>query len=80
MQQGALRRDVETGEYKIGDERKSELERLYYDAAEELGETQSLVALDQQQALAGKAGEDDEPRLPITAARDGSTSGRVPSR
>lgn len=52
------------GQYTVSAERKHELEAMFVDSAEELGEVTAL-ARRQSQALAME--EEDEPRLPVTA-------------
>ena len=51
--------------YRLRPDRKAELERLYVQTAQALGETQALAAREPQE-LANYV-EEDEPRLPITA-------------
>jgi hypothetical protein len=52
--------------YGVTPERKAQLEALFRDAAQELGETTALVRAYEEQSLA-RVDDDEEPRLPVTA-------------
>lgn len=52
--------------YGVTPERKAQLEAMFRDAAQEMGETTALVRAYQEHALA-QVEDDEEPRLPVTA-------------
>lgn len=52
--------------YGVSPERKMQLEAMFRDAAQELGENAALVRTSQETALA-QIEDDEEPRLPVTA-------------